>query len=477
MTGNLALLVDFYELTMMQGYFRHEHNPPAVFEMFFRRAPFNGGFSVFAGLDDLLTAITQLRFQPEDLEFLDRQQIFSPPFLDYLATLKFSGDVYAMDEGTLVFPNEPLIRVHAPLIQAQWIESILLNTINFQTLIATKAARVYLASEHGLVLEFGLRRAHGINGALAASRAAFIGGAAATSNTMAGRMFDIPVKGTMAHSWVMAFESELDAFRRYAETYPAGCILLIDTYDTLGSGLENAVKIGKKLQSQGFDNFGVRLDSGDLEYLSKKVRERLDREGLKNARIAASNELDEGIIQQLINRGAPIDTWGVGTNLVTAKDDPSLTGVYKLIAKDVHGRFVPAIKLSNNPEKTTNPGIKQVYRFFSGNDLPVGDLLTLVDEEISGTGTHRFFHPKYPYQFVDVAEYERVEPLLGLKMKEGGICGDQPPLISIQGKTKANLDSLDDTYKRIINPHLYKVSLSARLKDLKFQMIDQEKGK
>ncbi|MBA7711646.1 Nicotinate phosphoribosyltransferase pncB2 [subsurface metagenome] len=263
----LALLTDFYELTMMQGYFRYGHNPQTVFELFFRRPPFEGGFSVFAGLEDLLKAIATLRFTDDELDFLAGQKIFRADFLDYLSTLRFTGDIYAMDEGSLAFPNEPLIRVHAPLIEAQWIESLALNTINFQTLIATKAARVYLASEEGLILEFGLRRAHGINGAIAATRAAFIGGVAATSNTLAGKLFNIPVKGTMAHSWVMAFEDELTSFENYAAVYPAGCILLIDTYDTLESGLENAVGIGKKLLKQGYSNFGVRLDSGDLEYL------------------------------------------------------------------------------------------------------------------------------------------------------------------------------------------------------------------
>jgi nicotinate phosphoribosyltransferase len=376
-----------------------------------------------------------------------------------------------MEEGTLVFPNEPLIRVQARLIEAQLLESLLLNIINFQTLIATKAARIYLASEGGEIFEFGMRRAHGVNGALGATRAAFIGGASGTSNTLAGKLYDIPVKGTMAHSWIMSFESELAAFQKYAEVYPDDCILLIDTYDTLRSGLENAIKVGKKLQEQGHDSFGVRLDSGDLEYLSKRVREGLDRAGLKDAKIAASNELDEGIIHQLLTEQAPIDIWGVGTHLVTAKSDPALTGVYKLMAKGVDGRFVPTIKVSNNPEKISDPGIKQVNRFRNEAGAPVADLITLEGEKLEVGPPYRFYHPRYPYRFLDVTEYRRIEPLLHPVMREGKMLVEFPDLKSIQERTKRNLAGLDDTYKRLINPHVYKVSLSEKLKDLKFGMI------
>ncbi len=473
MQGDIALLTDFYELTMMQGYFKYRHNPRVVFEMFFRKSPFGGGFSVFAGLEDLLKGLVGLKFREDDIDFLSKQKIFQTDFLDYLSSFRFSGDIYAMDEGALVFPNEPLIRVQAPLIQAQLIESFLLNTINFQTLIATKAARVYLASGEGVILEFGLRRAHGVNGAIAAARAAYIGGVAGTSNTLAGKLYDIPVKGTMAHSWIMAFGSELEAFEKYAEIYPDGCILLIDTYDTLSSGLENAIRVGKELQKKGYGNFGIRLDSGDLEYLSKKVRKRFDEEGLEKAKISASNELDECIIHQLVTQGAPIDLWGVGTNLVTAKGDPSLAGVYKLKAKEVNGRFVPVIKVSNNPEKVTNPGIKQVYRFCNNNGSPVADLLALDNEEIKPGEPYRFYHPMYPYRFFDIQHYDRIDPLLSLKMKSGKIVCDLPDLKSIQKNMKNNLKHLDDTFKRIINPHVYKVSLSKTLKELKFRMIEE----
>ena len=476
MSANLALLTDFYELTMMQGYCQNRYNPDTVFEMFFRRAPFGGGFTVFAGLQPLLEAIAALAFTPEDRGYLEAQGLFRPEFLDYLATLHFTGDIYAMPEGSIVFPGEPLLRVHAPLIQGQLLESLVLNILNFQTLVATKAARIWLACNEGTVLEFGLRRAQGVDGALAASRAAFIGGASATSNTLAGRLFGIPVRGTMAHSWVMAFPSELEAFRKYAEVYPDNCTLLIDTYDTLKSGLENAVQVGKTLKSAGHASFGVRLDSGDLEYLSKQVRRRLDEEGLEEAAIAASNELDEEIIQQLLAQGAPIDTWGVGTHLVTAKGDSALTGVYKLAARWVDGRYQPAIKVSNNPEKISDPGIKQVHRFYNGSGSPIADLLSMEGEQVEAGRDYRFYHPRYPYKYIDVTGVKKVEPLLLPVMRGGKIVTEFPDLQALQGRTRANLRALDATYRRILNPHVYKVSLSEALKDLKYRLIAEYAG-
>jgi len=477
MSSNLALLTDFYELTMMQGYCLNHYNPDTVFEMFFRRPPFGGGFTVFAGLQPLLERVAELAFTAEDRSYLEAQGLFRPEFLDYLSDLRFTGDIWAMPEGSVVFPGGPLLRVHAPLIQGQLLESLVLNILNFQTLVATKAARIWLASNEGTVLEFGLRRAQGVDGALAASRAAFIGGAAATSNTLAGRMFGIPVRGTMAHSWVMAFSSELEAFRKYAEVYPDSCTLLIDTYDTVKSGLENAVVVGKSLKAGGHRHFGVRLDSGDLEYLSKQVRQRLDAEGLQEAAIAASNELDEEIIQQLLAQGAPIDTWGVGTHLVTAKGDSALTGVYKLAARKVDGRYQPAIKVSNNPEKISDPGIKQVYRFYNGSGSPIADLLATEEERVEAGRDYRFYHPRYPYKFMDVTGAKRVQTLLEQVMLGGKIVTEFPDLPALQGRARANLRSLDHTYRRILNPHLYKVSLSEKLKDLKFRLIAEYAGK
>ena len=466
------LLTDFYELTMMQGYFLKKSNPRVVFEMSFRRQPFDGGFTIFAGLDDVIDTLEQSTFTNEEIEYLRGLGTFTEDFLQDLKGFSFSGDLWAIDEGTVVFPGEPLLRVHSTLMEAQLIESLLLNIINFQTLIATKSARIVHAAQGRGVLEFGLRRAHGPDGALSAARAAFIGGAAATSNTLAGKTLGIPVKGTMAHSWIMAFPSELEAFRNYADLYPDGTILLIDTYETLGSGIDNAITVGKELKAKG-KKFGVRLDSGDLSYLSMKVRRRLDEAGLEDAVIVASNELDEQIIRQLVTAGAPIDMWGVGTRLVTGSDDPSLTGVYKLCSREHNGNFVPTIKVSDNPEKISNPGIKQIYRYHDGDGGPLADLIALADEKIDTAEPRMFYHPMYPYKHFRSTGHKKVIPLLSQKIKKGKRVVQKRPLREIQNYCMENLLGFDDTYKRIINPHIYKVSLTEKLKDLKFKMVDE----
>jgi nicotinate phosphoribosyltransferase len=468
---NLSLLTDFYELSMMQGYFLRRENPAVVFDMFFRRQPFGGGFSVFAGLETALSHIASLSFSQDDLAWLDGLGTFQKDFLDFLGRLKFTGDIWAMTEGSLAFPGEPLVRVHASLIEAQLIESALLSILNFQTLIATKSARIRLAARGGSVVEFGLRRAQGLDGALSASRAAFIGGASATSNTLAGKLYGIPLRGTMAHSWVMAFRSEREAFEKYAQTYPDGTVLLIDTYDTLGSGIEHAVEVGKKLKAAGHTGFGVRLDSGDLEYLSKAVRARLDAAGLTDARIMASNELDEGIIEQLVTRGAPIDAWGVGTHLVTGGGDPALTGVYKICARQDGGTWVPTIKVSNNPEKVTNPGIKQVWRFTNAAGSPLADLIGLADNAPRPGAPHQLHHPSGDYRSLVLEEYADIRPLLTLCMREGQVLGSPGDLPTARSRAIRELEGLDDTYKRLINPHVYKVSLSTGLRDLKARLI------
>jgi nicotinate phosphoribosyltransferase len=470
---NLTLLTDFYELSMMQGYFSQRKNPDVVFDMFFRRQPFGGGFSVFAGLETALAHINSLAFSEDDLAYLESLGSFQRDFLDFLSRFRFHGDVWAVEEGTLVFPGEPLVRVHASLIEAQLVESALLAILNFQTLIATKTARICLAANGGAVVEFGLRRAQGVDGALSASRAAFIGGAVATSNTLAGKLYGVPVRGTMAHSWVMAFASEREAFEKYAATYPDATVLLIDTYDTLGSGIENAIAVGNELRAAGHTSFGVRLDSGDLEYLSKKVRARLDGAGLTEARIMASNELDEHIVQQLVTRGAPIDTWGVGTHLVTGGGDPALTGVYKICARRNGGTWVPTIKVSNNPEKVTNPGIKQVWRYANAEGSPLADLIGLEDDPpVSGAET-KFHHPMGDYRSFSLRDYAEITPLLSVKMKEGRIPTDSPGVKALQSRAVTGLASLDDTYKRLINPHVYRVSLSTGLRDLKARLIKE----
>jgi nicotinate phosphoribosyltransferase len=467
-----ALFTDLYELTMMQGYFLLGFEQRVVFDTFFRRQPYGGGFGVFAGLEDLLESLRELRFSAQDITYLDSLRLFRPEFLRYLSEFRFRGDVFAMAEGDIVFPLEPLVRVHAPLVEAQLIESLVLNTLNFQTLIATKAARVYVAACGGSVLEFGMRRAQGMDGALSASRAAYVGGAAATSNTLAGRLYGIPVRGTMAHSWVMAFDTEAEAFQRFAEVYPENCILLIDTYDTLSSGLENAIRVGRSLQGGSGAGFGVRLDSGDLEYLARAVRARLDQAGLRHAVIAASNELSEDIIHQLVQDGAPIDIWGVGTSLVTGGTDASLSGVYKLTAREVDGAMAPTIKISNNPDKTTNPGVKQVYRFLGANGAPIADLMALEEEHIEGNGAQVFHHPSVDTSH-RLADYAEVRPMLKQRMAAGEIVGERPALAAIREHALDGLRHLDDSYKRIINPHIFKVSLSGALKNLKRRMIEE----
>jgi nicotinate phosphoribosyltransferase len=470
---NLTLLTDFYELSMMQGYFLHRENPQVVFDMFFRRQPFGGGFTVFAGLQTALQHIRSISFSQEDLAYLDSLGVFHREFLDCLAAFRFRGDIFAMEEGALAFPGEPLVRVHASLMEAQLVESALLAIVNFQTLISTKAARICLAARGGSVVEFGLRRAQGVDGAISASRAAFIGGASGTSNTLAGRLFGIPVRGTMAHSWIMAFNSERAAFEKYADTYPDGAVLLIDTYDTLGSGIDNAIAVGRRLKAAGRLGFGVRLDSGDLEYLSKKVRNRLDEAGLTDAVIMASNELDENIIHQLITQGAPINAWGVGTHLVTAGGDSALTGVYKIAARRSADQWVPTIKVSNNPEKVTNPGIKQVWRFTGPEGSPLADLICLEEEPPAAGRPLTFHHPMGDYRSFVLDSYAGMKPLLRQWMRAGELMGAGPELSALRARSAAELDRLDDTYKRLINPHIYKVSLSDGLNALKTRLIRQ----
>ncbi|MBI9104142.1 MAG: nicotinate phosphoribosyltransferase [Spirochaetales bacterium] len=469
------LLTDFYELTMGQGYFLNKQNPRVVFDMQFRRQPFGSGFSVLAGIEPLIDRLVNLSFSEDDLDYLESQSTFKPAFLDYLKNYKFSGDLYAMDEGSLVFPEEPLIRIHSNLIEAQLIESLLLNIVNFQTLIATKSARIYNTAKGGKIQEFGLRRAQGIDGALSAARAAYIGGVSSTSNTMAGKDYGIPVSGTMAHSWVMTFDDELEAFRSYADLYPENTILLIDTYDTLGCGIENAITVGLEQKKKG-RNIGVRLDSGDLQYLSVRVRKKLDDAGLNDAIICVSNDLNEEVIWQLVSNNAPIDLWGVGTQLVTGGCDSSLTGVYKLAARQVDGNYQPTIKVSNNPEKITNPGIKQVYRFYDENKSPLGDLISCADEELSIGGPIRFNHPMYRYKSLKLESYHSAEPLLRKRISGGKICEPHPPIKDIRSSVIEQMEYLDPTHKRLINPHIYKVSLSDKLRDLKFGMIDERLG-
>jgi nicotinate phosphoribosyltransferase len=471
-----ALFTDFYELTMAQGYWKKNMVRQSVFEMFFRKHPFQGGFSIFAGLQSLLEKLSVISFSADDIAYLRSLSFFENDFLDYLAQFRFSGTVHAMDEGTVVFPQEPLVRITGNLIECQIVEGLVLNTINFQSLIATKAARVYLASQGGQIMEFGLRRAQGEDGALSATRAAIIGGAAGTSNVLGGKRFGGKVMGTMAHSWVMAFGSEEEAFTAYAEIYPQHPVFLIDTFDTLHSGLVNAIKVGKDIVRRG-GNFGVRLDSGDLYYLTSEVRKALDKEGLRKATIAVSNDLDEDIIEALIQQGAPINSWGVGTRMVTGGSDAAFTGVYKLAAFETpSGIMTPAIKFSDNPEKTTNPAVKQVLRL-RNDEGPVCDALVIDGEdEINEGEQYTFWHPSADYRHFRANVVKKPDPLLTLKMEHGTIISEEKPLTAIQKHTIASLAEFDDTYKRNLNPHIYKVSVTDRLRDLKLRLLKEHLG-
>lgn len=466
---NSLLLTDLYELTMAQGYFFYNENVEAVFDLTFRKAPFNSGFIIFAGLETLVNIILNLKVDSQDLEYLASLGFFKKKFLDYLRNFRFTGNIYSVEEGEIVFPKEPVLRVEAPIIEAQILESIILNTINFQSLIATKTARIVEVSNGKVILEFGLRRAQGIDGALSASRAAYIGGAVGTSNVLAGKLYNIPVKGTMAHSWVMSFESEYESFNKFVKLYPNNTILLIDTYNTLKSGIKNALKVLKKLKKKGFKNFGVRLDSGDLETLSKQVRQILDKEGLKEAKIVVSNELDEYIISQLLNRGSPIDIFGVGTKLITGHPDASLGGVYKIVAKRKNKNYLPVIKFSDTPEKISLPHIKNITRCYS-KDKFLFDIIHLEKEKIKDDTI--IYHPDFHYE-IKRPECSNFEKKLLLKkiVENGKLIYNFSALSYIRERAMNNLKMLPVEYKRLINPHIYPVGITKSLKILKEKLI------
>ena len=472
-----ALFTDFYELTMAQGYWKEKMNQEVVFDMFFRKNPFNGGFSILAGNETLIDTIMNFHFSKDDIRYLAEQKIFEQGFLDYLIDFRFTGDIYSMDEGTVIFPQEPLLRIHANLIEAQILEGLILNHINFQSLIATKTARIWLASKKAPIMEFGLRRAQGPDGAMSATRASYIGGAAGTSNTLAGKEFGIKVMGTMAHSWIMSHSSELEAFREYAKIYPTNSVFLIDTYDTLKSGIKNAIIAGGELVEKGY-NFGVRLDSGDISYLSNEVRKELDNAGYPQAKISVSNELTEEIITTLVMEGAPIDSWGVGTHMVTGGNESSFTGVYKLAARHDKSTdtMIPAMKFSDNPAKTTNPGIKNVYRLYDEQGMACADILALENETVESGKEYHFYHPMVDYRQFS-CKAAKVESLLKKRIEKGARVLPRIPdaeQLKISRKNMQNgLEAFDESYKRILNPHVYKVSLTEKLKDLKKDFIEK----
>jgi nicotinate phosphoribosyltransferase len=465
MNGNLSLLTDLYQLTMVGGYFLlGKDKQKANFDYFFRKIPENGGFCIVAGLEQLIHYIQNLHLEDEDLDYLRSLRLFPPKVVDYFSQIRFTGDLWAVPEGSVVFPEEPLIRVTAPLPEAQYIETALLNFLNFQTLVATKAARVCMAANGDPVIEFGVRRAHGPDGGLSAARAAFIGGARATSTLLAGRTFGIPVRGTLAHSWVESFPSELEAFRAYGKIYPQNCLLLVDTYDTLRTGIPNAIQVGEELREKKIgDLAGIRLDSGDLTFLSREARKMLDEAGFDRARILGSSDLDEWLIESIKKQGAEIDIWGVGTRLVTSYSCPALGGVYKLSAIFEDGRMHPRLKVSDDPEKTTNPGVKKVIRFFDEKNFMRGDVIFLDEEEIAKNQPVKAFHPLLPHVSKTYPAHFRQEEILIPIFREGKLVYPLPSLVEIQDRTRQSLQRLRPEHKRLQNPHLYHVSLGEKL--------------
>lgn len=472
---NLAMLTDFYELTMANGYLQNgKKDDIAYFDMFFRRIPDDGGFAIMAGVEQVIQYIKNLKFNDIDIEYLRNKKMFSEEFLQYLQNFKFGCDVWAVPEGTPIFPNEPVITVRGPVIQAQFIETMILLTINHQCLIATKANRIVRAAQGRDVMEFGSRRAHGYGGAVYGARAAYIAGCAGTSCTTAEKQFDIPAMGTMAHSWVQMFDTEAEAFRAYARAYPGSCTLLVDTYNVLKSGVPNAIKVfDEEVVPRGFRPKGIRIDSGDITYLSIQARKMLDEAGFTDCKIAASNSLDEFIIQDILLQGAQVDLFGVGERLITSKSEPVFGGVYKLSAVEQNGKIVPKIKLSENTEKITNPGFKQVWRLFDrSTGKAIADVLTLKDEIIDENEPYELFDPEHAWKRKTVTNFTAKKLLV--KIFDRGACiYESPTPKQIRNYCRQQVATLWDEVKRFTNPHKYYVDLSKPLWELKQELMKQ----
>ena len=481
---NLSLLTDLYQLTMLQGYFEEKQaNETVIFDMFFRNNPHSGGYSVCAGLQQVIEYIEGLHFADEDISYLKTLNLFSDKFLSYLKDFKFTGDIYAIPEGSVIFPKEPIMKIVAPIMEAQLIETALLNIINHQSLIATKASRVVFAANGDTVLEFGLRRAQGPDAGIYGARAAMIAGCFATSNVLAGQMFDVPIRGTHAHSWVMSFSDELTAFRKYANLYPNACILLVDTYDTLKSGVPNAIKVFNEMREKGIElkNYGIRLDSGDLSYLSKKARQLLDNAGFKDAIISASNDLDENLISSLKLQGAKISSWGVGTNMITSKDCPAFGGVYKLSAvyESDKKAFKAKIKLSENAEKNTNPGNKKIYRIYDKDTKKIiADLICLEEETLDTSEELLLFDPLDTWKKTLLpADTYYTKELLVPVFKNGNCVYQSPSVMEIREYCKEEMDTLWEESRRLEYPHRTHVDLSQKLWDLKNNLLNEYHNK
>jgi nicotinate phosphoribosyltransferase len=472
---NLTLLTDFYELTMMQGYFKNNRNDTVIFDMFYRNNPSGSGYAICAGLEQVIEYIKELRFDADDIIYLRSLNMFDEDFLTYLSNFKFTGSIYAIPEGTVVFPMEPLVKVIAPIMEAQLVETAILNIINHQSLIATKASRVVYAAKGDGVMEFGLRRAQGPDAGTLGARAAVIGGCIGTSNVLCAKKFKVPALGTHAHSWIMSFEDEITAFRKYAELYPSNTTLLVDTYDTLHSGVPNAIKVFNELKEAGKmpEKYGIRLDSGDLAYLSKKARKMLDAAGYNDAIIVASSDLDEYLIDSLKTQGAAIRSWGVGTNLITSKDCPAFGGVYKLAAMKRGDTFLPKIKLSENTWKITNPGNKTVYRIYEKESGMIkADLIALADEVYSNKDPLLLFDPLATWKKLLLKpETYTIRELLIPVFIDGKCVYESPSVMDIRKYCQEELDTLWDETRRLVNPHNVYVDLSNKLFQMKNELI------
>ena len=470
MCDNYSMLCDFYELTMSNGYWKNGfYKRKVYFDVFFRKVPDNGGFAIAAGLEQVIDYIKNLRFDDSDIAYLKSKNIFDEKFLDYLKNFKFSGDIYAVPEGTPVFPNEPVMTVKASAIEAQLIETYLLLALNHQTLIATKANRIVRAAQGRAVFEFGSRRAQGASGAVDGARAAYIGGCKGTACTLTDKLYGVPASGTMAHSWVQMFDSEYDAFKTYCELYPNNPTLLVDTYNTLKSGIPNAIKVFKEiLLAQGKTEFSIRLDSGDISYLSKKARKMLDEAGLENCKIVASNSLDEYLIRDLMMQGAEIDVFGVGERLITSSSSPVLGGVYKLVAvENDDGEIVPKIKVSENTAKITNPHFKKVYRYFDNESgKAIADELCVYDEIIDTSKPHTIFDSNATWKTKTITNFTAKELLVPIFIN-GECVYNTPPIEEVAQYCREQIELLWDEVKRFENPHTYYVDLSKKLYDIK----------
>ncbi|MBQ7008285.1 MAG: nicotinate phosphoribosyltransferase [Ruminococcus sp.] len=471
---NLTMLTDFYEITMSNGFLENGKADEIVyFDMFFRRVPDNAGFAIMAGLEQLIEYIRSLSFTESDIEYLRSKKMFSEKFLTYLENFRFECDIWAIPEGTPIFPNEPIVKVKGPAIQAQFIETMVLLTINHQSLIATKANRIVTAADGRPVMEFGSRRAQGYDGAIYGARAAYIGGCSGTACTISERDFGVKALGTMAHSWVQLYDTELEAFRAYAKAYPDSCTFLVDTYNVLKSGVPNAITVFKELEKSGHRGVGIRIDSGDIAYLSKKARKMLNDAGLDYINIVASNSLDEYIIRDLLIQGAEIDSFGVGERLITSKSEPVFGGVYKLVAVERNGKVIPKIKISENVIKITNPGSKELWRLFDNQTgKAIADVITVEGEIIDDSKPYVIFNPEQTYKKKKVTDFTAKKMLVKIA-ENGKIVYNLPDIEGIREYTKQQLSTIWDEVKRFENPHEYYVDLSKQLWDLKQQLLNE----